>query len=270
MVSSLLDDLADNRPLNILIKAVRLYSRLTRRGGHEDGLTVVVVTWNTFHVTRTTVRLIQRFSPGVPIVVVDNGSTDGTKEWLRSDSSVGHLLLPLNVGHAVALDIACLLLRTKVMVCLDSDAFPLGPEWLEPVMSALAAPRVVIAGSRSSRGFVHPMYLGVKTNEFRRRHLSFQPHIPAEVQAEEVVWGRTGFDTGELLSHQLAEDEKVLISSTANRVSGLPGMTAGDVVYHHGGVTRAANGTLAEDGLIAWDHAVAALVGCVETSDPPV
>jgi glycosyltransferase involved in cell wall biosynthesis len=267
MASSLLDDLADNRPLNILVKVIRFFSRLARRG-RADSLTVVIVTWNTLHVTRTTVRLVQRFSPNLPIMVVDNCSTDGTREWLRTDKSIGHLLLPMNVGHAIALDIACLLLKTRIMVSLDSDAFPLGPGWLEPVMRALDDPRVVTAGTCSSRAFVHPMYFGIKTDAFRRCRLSFQPHIHAGAEADAIVWGSNAFDTSELLSRRLAENEIVFISATPNRIAGLPGMTAGDVVYHHGGVTRAANGTLAKDGIIAWDHAVTSLVGDIDARDP--
>lgn len=268
MTASVLDDLADSRPWNLVLKALRAWARLTRRP-LEDGVTVVIVTWNTLPVTQTTVRLVQKFSPRVRLLVVDNGSSDGTRQWLRSERSLRRLVLPVNAGHAVALDIACLLVRTSVAVCLDSDAFPIRSRWLEPLTDALADPRVVVAGCRSSRGFVHPVFLAIRTAEFRRRGLSFQPHVLPGVPKGAVSWGQTGFDTGELLSRRLDESEKAFIPAGPCPVPGLPGILVGDAVYHHGGISRAAGGGLEPESLTSWHRAVASLAGPEPLRAPP-
>ena len=50
----------------------------------RSGVTVVIVNWETLDYLRETVRAVRRFSPAqTRILVVDNGSTDGSAEWLR-------------------------------------------------------------------------------------------------------------------------------------------------------------------------------------------
>lgn len=49
-------------------------------------LSVIFVNWNGGELLRRAVESVERFPPSVPfeIVVVDNASTDGSREWLRS------------------------------------------------------------------------------------------------------------------------------------------------------------------------------------------
>ena len=49
-------------------------------------LSVIFVNWNGGGLLRRAVESVERFAPSLPfeIVVVDNASTDGSRDWLRS------------------------------------------------------------------------------------------------------------------------------------------------------------------------------------------
>ena len=258
---SILDDLAMKRPWNVVVKAARAAARVRNRlRPLRRGVTVVIVSWNTKEVLADVLGAVLRLSPeGTEVLVVDNGSTDGTRSMLRDLGAVRTLRLPANAGHGVALDLGLCAVRTRVAVTLDSDAVPLTPEWLRPAVDPVASGAAKLAGLRARRGFVHPVYLAVDTETFLRHRLSFQVHVRPDIPRDEIVWGVTGWDTAELLTPRLAADEVVLIPRTENPAAGLPGMTTGGVVYHHGGMTRTGGGALTAEALDGWRSALRAL-----------
>ena len=206
---SVLDDIAMRRPWNLRIKRARWAAR-TRLRRLDDGVTVIIVNWNTKDITADVVKAVRLFSPDdVRVLVVDNGSSDGSAEMFRTWPGIDTMLLHSNAGHGAALDLAVCSTRTKVAVTLDSDAIPLATGWLDQIVEPVCSGRAVLAGQQSSRGFVHPIYAAVDTAAFVRRGLSFQVHR-------------------------------------------LPGMTAGGVVYHHGGVSRATDGAVTLEALAGW------------------
>jgi hypothetical protein len=256
---SVLDDIVMRRPWNLRVKRRRLLARL-RLGRLEDGVTVIIVNWNTKDVAADVVRSVQSLSDdGVRVLLVDNGSTDGSAEMFRDWGGIDTMLLRSNAGHGVALDLAMCATLTKVAVTLDSDAIPLSRNWLEQIVEPVAAGRALLAGSRSSRNFVHPIYLAVDTATFVRRKLSFQVHRIPGVKPEDIEWGENAWDTAELMTPRLAPDEVLFVERTENAAPGLPGMTAGGVVYHHGGVSRAADGEVTQEALEGWRAACRSL-----------
>ena len=259
--ADILDDVAFNRPWNIVIKFLRLIAR-ARKHNLRPGTTIVIVNWNTLAVTRETLFAVQALTASdVEIIVVDNRSTDGSREWLREQSGIRSVLLPTNAGHAVALDIAALLTRTSVLVTLDSDAVPLRAGWLDSALHPLAAPGILLAGLRSSRDFVHPVFSALDVVAFIDRRLSFQVFREPGVAPDEVIWGVNSWDTGELMTARLGSDEVAMVPATPNLVEGLPGMTTGGVVYHHGGVTRAAEvDAPPDDSYQRWREALESLL----------
>jgi hypothetical protein len=258
--SSALDDLADSRPWNLLLKMTRLWGSLRLSVDSRDVVTVLIVNWETAPETETTLAAVRHFSPPeTEILVIDNGSGDGSADrFRRFDPALRVVRLPVNVGHAIALDLGTHLARTELVVTLDSDAFPLCENWLDPVTAALDDSAVVLAGSASKRGFVHPMYSCVRRSAFVRRRLSWQLWKEREHDVDSLEYGIGRFDAGELMTRRLRSDETVLLPRTPNRVDGLPGMTCADVVYHHGGVTRAVQSGGGKSS--SWDQAVAALL----------
>ncbi|HUQ64312.1 MAG TPA: sulfotransferase [Acidimicrobiales bacterium] len=257
--SSVLDDVADARPWNLLLKVTRRWGLLRSRRDVPGAVTVLIVNWETPAETATTLAAVRYFSPpGTQIFVIDNGSRDeSAKAFRRADPGSRVLRLPVNVGHPIALDLGTHLAHTEFVVTLDSDAFPLGEGWLMPVTDPFQDPSVVLAGTASKRGFVHPMYSCVRRSVFLQRRLSWQLWRVRDHDIEELEFGKGRFDAGELMTPRLGPGEAVLLSRTPNRVDGLPGMTVADLVYHHGGVTRA---TQSEGPPSSWDSAVTALL----------
>jgi glycosyltransferase involved in cell wall biosynthesis len=231
-------------------------------------VTVVVVSWNTAEVTADVLRAVRALSPpDVRVLAVDNGSTDGSRSLLQAWPWLDTMLLRRNVGHGIALDLGVLASTTSVVVTLDSDAIPLHRGWLDPAVQPVRAGRAVLAGLRASRDFVHPVYAAVDAATFVRRRLSFQVHINPGVTAETVRWGENAWDTGELMTRRLGAQEVAFVDPTENPVSGLPGMTAGGVVYHHGGVSRSGDALARARAMAEWRSACDRL-GLGEVLDP--
>lgn len=258
---SVLDDIAMRRPWNLVVKAARIRASIRlRTRGLDDGVTVIVVSWNTRQVTADVLTAVQALSPAdTRVLVIDNASSDGSREMLADWPGLQTMLMRSNAGHGVALDLAVCTTKTRIAVTLDSDAVPLRSDWLEPAVAPVRSGAALLAGSRSSRGFVHPMYLAVDTATFLRRGLSFQVHREPGLGPEDVRWGVNAWDTGELMTPRLDPDEVAFVDRTPNPVADLPGMTAGGVVYHHGGVSRGTDGGVSSEALEGWRRACRAL-----------
>src|SRR5215468_242013 len=90
---------------------------------HRLLLSIVVVNWNRgAEVARLLQYLEDLDAPDLEIVVVDNGSTDGSAERLRRMKSVKFVGLPHNFGPAKARNIGVLRSSGKYVLFLDSDA----------------------------------------------------------------------------------------------------------------------------------------------------
>ena len=253
--ADVLDDLAFQRPWNIAVKAARLRARRTIE--HlRSGETIIIVNWNTREVLKDTLRAVRQLtSDTVPITVVDNGSTDGSKEWLRQQD-LRLIALPINVGHSIALDLAFYTCETDIAVTIDSDAVPITTSWFDELVGPVRSGAAVLSGSRSSRDFVHPFAMAVDLRRFIQEGMTFQVYKMPGVDHHNEVWGENAFDTAEWMSRMVAPGELHFLETTPNPVDGLPGMTAGGAVYHHGGVTRASADGLDPESYQAWRDAL--------------
>jgi len=99
-------------------------------------VSVVVVTWNGLHVLRDCVAALAGQTVPHELIVVDNGSRDGTVEWLRNNAPHAHVVpLPHNLGFAAGNNAGLRAATGELLVLLNNDTIA-APDFLEQ----LAAP----------------------------------------------------------------------------------------------------------------------------------
>ncbi len=206
--------------------SMRFVGRHRRSALRPGEFTVLAVNWNTSEFLVDMLRALDKFSPGVEVIIVDNASTDDSRRILRQ-AKVRPVLLPLNLGHGPGLDIAASLVRTEYFATLDIDAFPVRADWLDDLRGRLEAGNVVVGGTMH-RGFAHPSMLAMRTRDFRERRHSFMRSMwkPGKFEAGE------SWDVAERIS--MLEPGRVgLVKPSEIRGPGVIGTVYGGIVYHN-------------------------------------
>ncbi len=106
-------------------------------------VSIVMVTFGAREwVERSLTALAAHTEPAYEVIVVDNGSEDGTREFLRDcvrNMSIHEA--PRNLGFGIANDLAAMHARAEFICFLNSDAIV--PEgWLTPLLASFADARV--------------------------------------------------------------------------------------------------------------------------------
>jgi glycosyltransferase involved in cell wall biosynthesis len=240
--------------LRVLVTATLPFAR-------RDRISVVIVNWNTLAYLRETLEALERFSHrDLEVIVVDNGSTDGSVEFLRANRSIRTILFSRNIGHAKAADLGFLVAGSAVIVSLDVDAFPTNDSWMRVMVDPLAAGNSV-SGARLWRPFVHPCCLAMRKSSFVLHRHTFRSNY--STNREEL--GHTAWDVGESISmREIRRGRTIhLVDKTSQRGPGDVGTVFGDCVYHNFYSARhqespdqPIDGVAASDATAAWDEAV--------------
>ena len=113
--------------------------------------TVVIPSWNAAAVLGPCLESLRRqeLRGGCEVIVVDNGSTDGTEALLRENEGwVRSIRNSENAGYAGANNQAAERARGSVLYLLNSDTELLEPNVLELLAQAVEDPRVGLAGPK--------------------------------------------------------------------------------------------------------------------------
>ena len=118
-------------------------------------VTIAVATFGQLPVTRMCLESVLVHTEGpYEIVVVDNGSTDGTAEYLSvlaaRNRNVRVIANDENRGFAAATNQAMTVARGRVLVLLNNDTI-VTPGWLEALAAALDDPAVGLVGPATNR-----------------------------------------------------------------------------------------------------------------------
>lgn len=258
---TVLDDFLFAQPLNSLMRLARL---LLARKSEQEGITIVIVNYRSQNLLSTVLAASRHFSPAdTRIIVVDNGSRDGSWEWLRTRPfGIDPVKLPVNLGHGRALDLGVFLARTTKVVTLDSDAFPYAHTWLDLLTGPLERPEVLAAGCWGPRDRLHPACAIYRRAALLSRGLSFHNFNLHKDLEEEPVFGANTWDTGELIFEDLGP-ERTVIYPTEPGFDGF-GKRMGGVVYHHTGMTTGVTDDPADRFRLKtamWERACEELLG---------
>ena len=102
-----------------------------------SAVSIVTVSCDSYFFIRLLVEKVREFigSRDYEIVVVDRGSRDGTRAWLRAQHDVRLVShrpwLSRGHGHGEAAETGVRAARHERIVLLDSDAHPIARDWLE-------------------------------------------------------------------------------------------------------------------------------------------
>ena len=101
---------------------------------------VVVVTWDgRERLSESLPAIVGQQGVRHEVILVDNGSTDGTAAWVRDAFPSVHLVeLPGNAGFAAGNNRGFEAARAPLVATINNDAIP-DPDWLASLVSAAAA-----------------------------------------------------------------------------------------------------------------------------------
>ena len=230
----------------------RFLARHGRRSLRSGEFTVIAVNWNTEAFLADLLRALNKFRPGVEVIIVDNASRDDSRRILKQ-AAVRSVLLPINLGHGPALDIAASLVRTEYFATLDIDAFPVRADWLDDLRRRLEDGNVVVGGTMH-REFAHPSMLAMRTRDFLDRRHSF---MRSAWKSGKFTAGES-WDVAERIS--MREPGRVgLVPPSEIRGPGVIGTVYGGIVYHN---WFSAQGPPAQRAAAreAWTEAVARFI----------
>ncbi len=108
----------------------------------EEAISVIVPVWNGAETIRQSVRaLLAQSLPAREIIIVDDGSTDGTGDTLREFGERIRVLTRPNGGPAAARNDGIRAACGELIAFTDSDCAP-DPEWLANLVSGFDEPAV--------------------------------------------------------------------------------------------------------------------------------
>jgi len=141
----------------------------------REGLSICVLTYNVLFYNKLAVKMIRELTHMInwELIFYDNGSTDGSVEWIESVTQQDPYRVRLFKGkgnsmrHGQALDFLVEQAQYNVCCTLCSDAFPVSPRWVEPAF-ALFEDNIVLSGvdrgwGRQLEHYVCPSYLFGRT-----------------------------------------------------------------------------------------------------------
>ncbi|HMO56033.1 MAG TPA: glycosyltransferase family 2 protein, partial [Roseiflexaceae bacterium] len=102
-------------------------------------LSVIIVTWNGLrHLPQCLTAIAPQLPPHAELIVVDNGSSDGSAAWIRTNAPFVHLIdLPHNLGFAGGVNAGLQAAHGELLLLLNDDAF-VEPGFVAALCDAMA------------------------------------------------------------------------------------------------------------------------------------
>ncbi len=91
-----------------------------------DSVSIIVPVYNSMGTIKNCVSSMKKikYSGKLDLIFIDDGSTDGSREFLEKQKGIKLIKMKKNVGKATALNTAIKQVSTKYVACMDSDTYP--------------------------------------------------------------------------------------------------------------------------------------------------
>lgn len=110
-------------------------------------VTIIIPNYNGYAFLKDCLEaLMPQVKEGVHVLVVDNGSTDGSVPFLRSYEGIQTLFLPENSGFCGAVNAGIKISHTKYIILLNNDTKVL-PGYVDGLVKALELDECIFSGS---------------------------------------------------------------------------------------------------------------------------
>lgn len=166
---------------------------------------LIIVAWDNFPLTQRFVSQCLGETEGdVEVIVIDNGSTDLTTQWLDGMTYIEPRLTFIhnteNQGYPRALNQGLMIARGDYLVCLNNDLIVLRASWLQELLEPLRENPKCLVGARMIEGNEQvnvdgwtPDYLEGWCLAFHRQFLSNvgwfdEGYSPAFVEDVDLCW----------------------------------------------------------------------------------
>lgn len=125
----------------------------------EPSITLIITTWNSLETLKLFWGYLKRYTT-VPFnaVIVDNGSTDGTLDFLKT-LNVTVITNPHNEGVVKALNQAEHLVKTRFLLSISDDVL-VSPNWLEEMIALYESDSLIktVVPIKPGTKIKHPYY----------------------------------------------------------------------------------------------------------------
>ncbi len=128
----------------MMVLLITYYEAKSPKKAAKDGafptVSVIVPSYNSKGTIMKCIESIKASDyPGkMEIIVVDDGSQDGSKEMLNQVEGINFMVLEKNLGKSGAINMALKIAKGEVIACVDSDSYP-EPDALREAISMLMA-----------------------------------------------------------------------------------------------------------------------------------
>lgn len=120
--------------------------------GSRRPVAVVILTWNALEWTKRCLAALKSRTdhPAWRVIVVDNGSTDGTVEWLQADAELTVVTNGANLGYSKGCNIGIARRNAgEDVVLMNNDVVVTDPDWLTKLQdAAFGLPDTGVVGTR--------------------------------------------------------------------------------------------------------------------------
>ncbi|MFK4438297.1 glycosyltransferase family 2 protein [Paenibacillus sp. RC21] len=144
-----------------------------------EGVSIIIPSYNQLHRLRTCIdRIEENTSCPHEIIVVDCGSTDGTRTYLlRKSIAVRYALLQKDIHLTGSLNQGLMMAKGTTIVVLDPNAL-VTPDWLDRLLECLHSdPRIGVVGPVTNGPFGEQQIEAPYTNENEARLFAISHNV---------------------------------------------------------------------------------------------